>query len=206
MKDRSRFFPIAFALLLLIAFGLRVYALEADAPHHLSVSQGLTTDGANTVYGGRNKVIFGQWTPEIEGFSSVESTNSAMLWLSYYTFSLLGTGYWQAGFLAVVLGLLTISVVAAFARQHFGQRVALLAAVFLAFNYAFVIYNRLPVAFTLVGLVMALILFTMGRSPGKPLYVLLAIALAVFGFVSVKVAAIASIPIIIVGISVLLYR
>jgi hypothetical protein len=129
-----------------------------------------------------------------------------MDWLSYTTFSLVGIGYWQAGYLAVALGLLTISVVAAFARRYFGNRVALLSALFLTFNYAFVVYNRIPVAFTLVGLVLALILYSMGKGQYKPLFLVVAILLAIFGIVNVKIAAIASLPMIIIGLSYLFYQ
>jgi len=199
-------FVIVFALLILVAFGLRVYSLDSDAPHHLSVSQGLTTDGANTVYAGRNRTLFGQWSPEIEGFPAVQNSSRAMDWLSNVTFSMVGIGFWQAGYLAVALGLLTISVVAAFARRHFGNRVAILSALFLTFNYAFLFYNRIPVAYTLVGLVLAIILYAMGKGQNKPLFLVVAIILAIFGIVNVKIASIASLPMIIVGLSYLIYE
>ncbi len=196
----------AIAVILLFAFGLRSYALEADAPHHLSISQGLTTDGANTVFAGRNKAIFGQWSPELKGFPGIDQSTLAMDWASYVTFRLLGLGYWQVGYLAVLMSLLTIATVVAFSKQQFGNRAALLAGLFLATNYPFLIYNRLPVAYTLVGLVMALTLYCLGRSPGNPLFLAASVAMTVFGIASVKIAAIASLPMVIVGSSILIFR
>lgn len=117
----SRLSSISFigviAVLLLLAFGLRSYALEADAPHHLSISHGLTTDGANTVFGGRNKILFGRWSPELKGFPGVDRSILAMDWASFITFKLLGIGYWQGGYLAVLISLLTLAAVVAFAKQ-----------------------------------------------------------------------------------------
>ena len=205
-QTRSISFLGVFVVILLLAFFLRSYALEADAPHHLSISQGLTTDGANTIYAGRNKVLFGQWSPELRGYEGKDQSTFAMDWLSYYFFSLLGVGYWQGGILAVFISLLTISIVVAFARQHFGNRVALLAALFMTTNYVFLIYNRLPVVYTLVGLIMALTLYCLGRSPGNPLMLATSVALAIFGVAYVKIATIASLPMMIIGVSLLIYR
>lgn len=207
---RSRLRSISFigavTVMLLLAFGLRSYALEADAPHYLSISQGLTTDGANTVFAGRNKALFGQWSPELKGYPGVDQSTLAMDWASFITFKLLGVGYWQGGYLAVLISLLMIAVVVAFAKQQFGNRAALLAALFLTTNYPFLIYNRIPVAYTMVGLVMALTLYCLGRSPGNALFLVASIALTVFGIVSVKIAAIASLPMVIVGSSILIFR
>jgi hypothetical protein len=207
MIKRFSSFPviIIFAVILLLAFGLRSYALEADAPHHLSVSQGLTTDGANTVFAGRNMALFGRWSPELEGFTGRVPAVSAINLLSYSIFSLLGIGYWQGGLLAVFIALLTISVVAAFARQHFGNRVALFTTLFLTINYAYLIYSRLPVAFTMVGLVMALILFCLGRGPSNTGFLALSIALTILSIIYVKIAVIAAIPMVVVGVAIVIY-
>jgi hypothetical protein len=208
MRSRASSIPfsVVFALVLLLAFGLRSYALEADAPHHLSVSQGLTTDGANAVFGGRNKVLFGQWSPALSGYAAVDRSRSAMHWLSFVFFSLLGIGYWQGGFLAVLISVLTISFVTAFAKQHFGRNVALFATLFLTTNYALLVYNRLPVTYTLVCLIMAMILYCLGRSRDNVLFLAISVALAIFGIVYVKIATVGSLPMVIIGVSIVIHH
>lgn len=52
---------------------------------------------------------------------------------------------------------------------------------------------------------MGLTLYCLGRSPGNPLFLVASVALTVFGIVSVKIAAIASLPMVIVGSSILIF-
>jgi 4-amino-4-deoxy-L-arabinose transferase-like glycosyltransferase len=137
-------------VILLVAAGLRLHLLEADAPLELSPTQELTLDGPVTIAAGRDRALFGSWDP-YPGPLQPYRYYPAMNWLAYVFFSFLGVGYWQAKLISVATGFASIVLVAAFAREHFGRRVSLFSALFMASNYIYVFYNRDPMAYTTVA-------------------------------------------------------
>jgi len=179
--------------ILLLATVLRVYALEADLPLHISLSQGATTDGASTVIAGRNKALFGEWNPHGAPRNYLY-LYPAMSWLSYLFFYLLGAGFWQANLIPAFAGLLSIVFMAAFARVGFSRRVALLAALFMAISYPFLMYNRTPMNYTPLtcGLAMSLYLWQKGlRRAG---WFFLAGLTTAFSILFIKILGIAAVP------------
>jgi hypothetical protein len=149
--------------ILLLAAASRMYALDADLPMHISLSQGATTDGPTTILAGRNRAVFGQWNPYGD-LSDQYYLFPAMSWLSYLLFSMSGVGYWQANLLSVIMGLLAIVFAAGFAQEQFGRRVALFTALFMSTNYLYLMYNRTPMVYTTLtcGLALALYLWQKG--------------------------------------------
>lgn len=153
--------------ILLLATALRVYALTADAPSHLSFSQGVQTDGPMTIGAARDKALFGSWYP-FGGPARQFHVFPASSLLAYGFFYILGAGYWQANFSVVVTGLLSIALIAGFARAQFGRRVALLSAFFMAINFPYLMYNRIPVVYGVLACGMAFALYSWGRGLRQP--------------------------------------
>ena len=195
----------ALLLILLLAFGLRVYELEADAPTDVSPTQELVVDGPATITGGRNRALFGVWEPAPSPLKA-HKYYPFMNWLAYAFFSMLGVGLWQANFISVVTGILTVALVAAFAREHFGRRASLLGALFVAVNYVFITYNRDPMAYTTVSFAMVLSLYLWGRGKAHPGWYAAAGAVSVFGALFIKLPVIAFVPAGLLGLFVLIWR
>ncbi len=190
--------------IILIAAALRFYALTADAPFFLSPSQGITTDGATTVGGGRDKILFGDWaafTPERFYYKF-----PAMGWISFAFFQLIGIGYWQANLIPVISGLLTIALIAAYGHEQFNRRVALIAALFMATNYAFLIYNRIPVVYSPLACGMALALYFWGRGGRHPGWYFASLLVALYNILFLKLAGLAFLPVVLVGFLVIAWQ
>ncbi|MBK7178838.1 MAG: glycosyltransferase family 39 protein [Chloroflexi bacterium] len=160
---------IAILLILILAFALRLHNLTADAPLGISPTLELSLDGPATIMAGRDMALFGQWQA-VPGPHQLEIMYPFMNWLAFVIFRLVGSGYWSANFISVVSGVLSVALVAGFARQHFGRRAALIAAFFLAINYIFIIYNRDPMAYTTVACSMAFVLYAWGRGLRQPVW------------------------------------
>lgn len=206
-KYATRYYgPILIAVFLL-AFGLRLYALAADPPLHLSLSQGLNTDAWTTIQAARMKLNFGEWDlypdPRV---LDLYYFYLGMNWLAYLTFLLFGVGFWQANFMPVVMGLLSIAWIAGFARQQFGWRVSLLAALFLTTNFVYVMYNRIPITYPVATAGMTFSLFLWGLGLRRPLYFFFSGLAAALTVAFIKVVGLAFIPAGLAGTLILAWR
>ena len=184
---------IAILLILILAFALRLHNLTADAPLGISPTLELSLDGPATIMAGRDMALFGQWQA-VPGPHQLEIMYPFMNWLAFVIFRLVGSGYWSANFISVVSGVLSVALVAGFARQHFGRRAALIAAFFLAINYIFIIYNRDPMAYTTVACSMAFVLYAWGRGLRQPVWFFNSGAGTAFAALFIKLPAIAFVP------------
>ncbi|MDX1617035.1 MAG: glycosyltransferase family 39 protein [Candidatus Promineifilaceae bacterium] len=193
----------AIVIIFLLAAALRLYALEADAPLHMSIYPGLSNDGIQTIAAARDKIVFGSWlTPHAMSNRTLYHNFPAMSWLGYLFFRLFGLGYWQANLISVVTGLLAIAFTGAFARDHFGRRTAVLAMLFMATNYLFIVYNRTPIVYTTLAAVMAFALYLWGKgllTHGLHWYIA-ALVVALFGIFYVKILGVVLIPALVAGL------
>lgn len=191
--------------LLFLAAALRLYALTADAPIYLSNSQGINTDGPITISAARDKALFDSWEPhtyQIKQFYLYP----ALSWLTYFFFSLLGIGYWQANFAIVVSGLLSIVFTAAFAQEQFGRRVAWLSTLFMAINFPYLMYNRIPMVYTPLSCGLALALFCWGRGLRRPTWFFWSGLVTAFTILYVKVIGVSFLPVAGGGFLILAWR
>ncbi len=180
-------------IILLIATAMRLYALQADPPLHLSLMEGLNDDGAKTVGAARNMVLFGSWYP-FPNFSRFYYLLPAISWLGYIFFSLVGVGTWQANFISVAMGLLSIALMAAFACQQFGRRVSLLTALFMTTNTIYLMYNRIPMIYSMMACGVSLAVYCLAKGLRRPHWFFLAGGTAAFTIGFIKITAIALIP------------
>ena len=192
LQKKQTFLPIVI-FLWLIAFGLRVHALNADLPFFISWSQGATTDAPVTVAAARNKTLFGEWILPGE-LVPIYPLFPAMSWLTYIFFELIGTGYWQANFVALVMGFLCIAFITTFAKQHFGYRTAFFTTLFLTTNYLFLFYNRVSVVYTPLACMLALALLLFGRMPKQRYLFWLGLIVVIISFY-IKLLAISLLPV-----------
>jgi hypothetical protein len=192
-------------ILLLFATALRLYALSADPPIHLSIYRGLNTDGAQTMLPARSMVLFGSWYP-YPNSSYFYYTLPAISWLGYLFFTLFGVGYWQANLIPAFSGLLTIAILAGFARQQLNRRISLLVALFLTTNHLFVVYNRIPVVYSLLLCGMAFTIYCWGRGLRHPTWFFWSGLVMAFTIGFIKITAIALIPTMVIAFSILIYR
>lgn len=183
----------ALLLILLLAFALRLHNLTADAPLGISPTPELSLDGPATIAAGRDMALFGRWQ-SVPGPHQVQLMYPVMNWVAFVFFRLLGANYWSANFISVVSGLLSVALVAGFARQHFSRRAAIFAALLLAINYVFIIYNRDPMAYTTVACAMTFVLYAWGRGLRRPIWFFLSGAGTTFAALFIKLPAIAFIP------------
>ncbi len=180
-------------IILLLATVTRLYALQADPPLHLSLMEGLNDDGAKTVGSARNMVLFGAWYP-FPNFSRFYYLLPAISWLGYLFFSLVGVGMWQANFISVAMGLLSIAFMAAFAREQFGWRVSWLTALFMTTNTIYLMYNRVPMIYSMMACGVSLAIYGLGHALRRPRWFFVAGATAAFTIGFIKITAIALIP------------
>lgn len=197
-KLSRQFYLAGMVAILLLAAALRLYALAADAPIYLTRSQDLSTDGPNTIGFARDWVLFGIQPPP--------NQKPALTWLAYGVFSTLGIGYWQANLVAVSTGLLAIVFAAAFAQQQFGRRVALLCALFMALNYSFLIYNRIPMVYTPLACGLTLALYCWGQGLRRPGWFFLCGFVTVFCILYIKIAGATFLAAAVVGLLILTWQ
>jgi len=191
--------------ILLLAAALRLYALTADLPLHLSLCHGPTTDGANTVYWARNKALLGTWNHEGESVGGYYRY-IGVTWLARCVFGLLGTGYWQANLLSVVAGLLAILFTASFAHEQFGKAAALLTALFMGVDFVYIMYNRTPMVYTPLTCGLALALYTWQRGIRRTVWFLVSgLALSVT-ILFLKALGLVLLPPLFLGLLVLTWR
>lgn len=197
-KLSRQFYLAGMVTILLLAAALRLYALTADAPIYLTRSQDLNTDGPNTIGFARDWVLFGVQPPP--------SQQPALTWLAYLFFSTLGIGYWQANVIAVSTSLLAIVFAAAFAHQQFGRRVAFFCALFMALNYPFLIYNRIPMVYTPLAGGLALALYCWGQGLRRPGWFFLSGFVSLFCVLYIKIAGVTFLAAAALGLLILTWR
>jgi len=159
MKKRA-----AIVILVLVATALavwaRVVALDADPDFRLCWSSGLLTDEGFYTHNARNAVLLGHArTNEFNNMVLSPLVHAAQA----AVFRLFGVGYPQARAISVVCSLLTLLVMYAALRRAFGERVAWLGALILAWEHAYLMYNRMALLETPATLFLALAFYTWVR-------------------------------------------
>lgn len=155
---------IAIALLIIIAIGLAVWArvvsLDADPDFRLCWSSGLLTDEGFYTHNARNVVLLGR--------ARTDEFNNMVLSPLIHTaqaavFRLFGVGYPQARAVSVICSILTLLVLFAALRRAFGERVAWFGTLILAWEHAYLLYNRMALLETPATLFLALAFYAWVR-------------------------------------------
>lgn len=184
--------------IMLLAAAMRLYLLTADAPIYLTRSQELNTDGPNTIGLARDWVLFGS--------PPLPAHQPALSRLGYFFFSVLGIGYWQTNFIAVVSSLLAIAFIAAFAHQHFGRRAGLVSALFMTLNFPLLIYSRTPLVYIPLMCGLALALYCWGRGLRHPAWFFVSGLVTLFSITSIKIAGITFLGAAMIALLILTWR
>ncbi|MDI6892274.1 MAG: glycosyltransferase family 39 protein [Actinomycetota bacterium] len=144
--------PALFLVLLVGLFVLftlvRVNHITADPPLNLTWSNCAFTDEGAYAYNARNKVLFGSW--DVDGWTEYNGMYQTPIvhFLNYLVFSVLGVGFVQVRIAPIILSVLSLWLLYAALKDNLGERVALLSALFLGFNYVYVMYNRVGITET----------------------------------------------------------
>jgi 4-amino-4-deoxy-L-arabinose transferase-like glycosyltransferase len=159
MKKRA-----AIVILLLVATALavwaRVVALDADPDFRLCWSSGLLTDEGFYTHNARNAVLLGQArTNEFNNMVLSPLVHAVQA----VVFRLFGVGYPQARAISVVCSLLTLIVFFAALRRALGERVAWVGTLVLAWEHAYLMYNRMALLETPATLFLALAFYAWVR-------------------------------------------
>jgi 4-amino-4-deoxy-L-arabinose transferase-like glycosyltransferase len=117
---------------------LRVVWLTADPPTHATVGI-VWHDEGPWVHNARNRVLWDTW--RTDNWNPV-FISPVFTGLEFIAFSTLGVGTWQARTVPVVSGLASVLLLALGLAATAGRRAGLIAAVLLAPNYVFVMWNR----------------------------------------------------------------
>ncbi len=171
MKNFQKNELLLLGLILVAAFLLRGWQLEADAPLDLTFSNSPVTDPGLRSFDARNLALFGRLTT----FESEESPSYMMsptfTFLSFLSFSFLGIGYAQIRILSVVFGTLSVLFLFLLAKQVSGKNVALLSSFFLAFSYSAVMFDKFAFleTFVISFLILSLLLWVKGNNSRLPL-------------------------------------
>ncbi|MEJ5251492.1 MAG: glycosyltransferase family 39 protein [Chthonomonadetes bacterium] len=162
MTDRSRRILVAVLIVSAVALAVwaRVVALDADPDFRLCWSSGLLTDEGFYTHNARNAILLGHArTNEFNNMvlsPLVHAVQAAV-------FRLFGVGYPQARAISVVCSLLTLIVMFAALRRAFGERVAWLGTLVLAWEHAYLMYNRMALLETPATLFLALAFYAWVR-------------------------------------------
>ena len=117
---------------------LRSAFLTADPPTHATVGIVWHDEGAWT-HNARNKALFGAWS--LDAWNPLFIAPVFTLG-EYLAFSAFGVGLWQARVMPVVLGLLSIPLLAFGVARVAGARAGSIAGALVATNYVYVMWNR----------------------------------------------------------------
>lgn len=143
-----------------LAVWARVVALDADPDFRLCWSSGLLTDEGFYTHNARNAVLLGHArTNEFNNMVLSPLVHAAQA----AVFRLFGVGYPQARAISVVCSLLTLVVMFAALRRAFGERVAWLGTLVLAWEHAYLMYNRMALLETPATLFLALAFYAWVR-------------------------------------------
>jgi tetratricopeptide (TPR) repeat protein len=139
----SRLFEVLlFVLILGIALLGGMLFLHADPPR-ISWSQDVATDPPQYTYFARNHVLWGSW--DLFGHNRfIFFLKSFTTLFSYLVFWLFGTGRFQANLAAVILNLLSMTLLYFALKKVFNKRAAFFTLFFLGINYIFIMYGRNP--------------------------------------------------------------
>ncbi|MCS6830901.1 MAG: glycosyltransferase family 39 protein [bacterium] len=143
-----------------LAVWARVVSLDADPDFRLCWSSGLLTDEGFYTHNARNAVLLGHArTNEFNNMvlsPLVHAVQAAV-------FRVFGVGYPQARAISVVCSLLTLVVLFAALRRAFGERVAWIGTLVLAWEHAYLMYNRMALLETPATLFLALAFYAWVR-------------------------------------------
>lgn len=133
-----RQYRIGLALTMLAALALRCALALADPPWHASVGIVWHDEGA-WLHNARNMALFGQW--RLDEWNPMY-LSPVFTGLEYVSFRLFGVGLWQARLVSALLGAVSVLCLAGAVRQASNRRSGLIAAMLLATNYVWVMWNR----------------------------------------------------------------
>jgi 4-amino-4-deoxy-L-arabinose transferase-like glycosyltransferase len=140
---------------------LRLAYLRADPPWDFTWSQALFTDGARAIDGARNKMVFGQWIPDMR--SPVVLFYPLVNLLAYAIFKVGGVGLAQANLVGALPALASVVLIFWWMRNLEGRLGGLVALVLLAFPFIHVVYSRVPmVEALLILMLLAAFRFALG--------------------------------------------
>lgn len=166
VRAKWRWLSIAGAIALL--FGcvfFRFIALNADPDWRLDWSTGLFTDEAYYFTNARNQALFG--VARLDEFNNM--TLSPILHLAQLgVFNAFGVGYAPLRALTAVLGLAAAALLGLAVGRLMGRKAGWLAFIFLVFDHAYLLYNRVAIMETPLTFLMAssVVCFTFGASRG----------------------------------------
>ncbi len=166
----KRLFPV-FGVLV-FAFILRTIWLEADPPaYHFRQYGVYVTDEGWWTYGARHKFNSGTWASPLH-WNYRYYISPVFSWLEYLSFKIWRrAGFVPARFVSALLGFLTVAMI--FLLPSFSYREKFVSALFFAFNFAILSYNRLALLETTqVGFLILAFLFVL-FSLRNPLYAVL---------------------------------
>ena len=133
----------ALLFVIILAAVVRLVDLGADPPLDITWRQDLFTDPPQYTSYARNAIVFGSWNPLNDDRLVFFQKNITGLF-SYVLFLITGPGIGPSHLIAVLLNLVGIAFLAWGAGRAFGFLAGWAAAIFLAVNYLFVCYGRLP--------------------------------------------------------------
>jgi len=123
-----------------IAVLLRIVALDSDAFSGLSWSSALLTDEGFYIHNARNAVLYGTaHTDQFNNMLIMPALNAVQI----LVFRIFGVGAVQARMITVVASLATLPLFFIAVSRSLGRRTALTAAIFLALDHVYFLYNRL---------------------------------------------------------------
>ena len=155
---------VGIILLVVIASALAIWAravaLNADPDFRLCWNTGLLTDEGFYTHNARNAVLLGhERTNEFNNMVLSPLIHA----LQAAVFHLFGVGYPQARAISVVSSLLTLLAMFAALRRAFGERVAWVGTLVLAWEHAYLMYNRMALLETPATLFLALAFYAWVR-------------------------------------------
>lgn len=143
-----------------LAVWARVVSLDADPDFRLCWSSGLLTDEGFYTHNARNVALLGHArTNEFNNMVLSPLVHAAQA----VVFRVFGVGYPQARAVSVVCSLLTLIVLFAALRRAFGERVAWLGTLVLAWEHAYLMYNRMALLETPATLFLVLAFYAWVR-------------------------------------------
>jgi 4-amino-4-deoxy-L-arabinose transferase-like glycosyltransferase len=193
-KLPSQAYYILFFLVLIFSAYLRFNHLTADPPENLSWSLSPFTDEGHVVINARDKLFFGQWN--LDDFFRM-GISSLVTVSTYIVFKIFGYGFAQARSITIFFSLLSILFLFLVVKKEMGRKFALFGSVFLAFNYVYLMHNRLAMEETpmLFFILLCIFFWQMGKEISW-FFLLSGFSLAVATFF-VKILALFFIPVLI---------
>ena len=133
-----RTFRLWLAGILAVAALLRGLYPVSDPPSQPTVGIVWHDEGAWT-HNARNKALFGAWSQDAWNPIYIAPVFTALEYVSFETF---GVGLWQARAPSMLLGWISVLLLALGIARLAGRRAGLIAAALLGTNYVYVMWNR----------------------------------------------------------------